>query len=87
MEQWSNWKAMLSTQFMRQLGDTTIEGLLGEMFPMWSVPSLYIEGQLQLRESLEAAVRRVGGWCKMAASLRGCEPRSRGMSTGEDTAD
>jgi hypothetical protein len=31
------------------------------------------------------AVRRVGGWCEMAASLRGREPGSRGMSTGEDS--
>jgi hypothetical protein len=28
------------------------------------------------------AVRRVRGWCEMAASLWRCEPRSRGTSTG-----
>jgi hypothetical protein len=35
-------------------------------------------------ESLEMAVRKVGGWCEMASSLEGHEPRSRGTSTGED---
>jgi hypothetical protein len=34
----------------------------------------------QSRQSLETAVRRVRGWCEMAASLRGCEPGSRGTS-------
>jgi hypothetical protein len=33
-----------------------------------SVPRLYNE-QLRLRESLETAVSRVGGWCEMATSL------------------
>jgi hypothetical protein len=32
-------------------------------------------------------LRRVGGWCEMAASMRGSEPGNRGKSTGEDTAD
>jgi hypothetical protein len=36
---------------------------------MRSVPRLYNEEQLRLRESLETAVRTVGGWCEMAASL------------------
>jgi hypothetical protein len=31
--------------------------------------------------NLEMAVRRVGGWREIAASLRGREPRSRGTST------
>jgi hypothetical protein len=39
------------------------------VFSMRSVPKLYIEDQLRLRESLETAVRKVGGWCEMAASL------------------
>jgi hypothetical protein len=54
-----------------------------------SVPRLYNENQLQLEESLdlETAVRIVGGWCEMAASLRGRERGSIGTSTGEDTAD
>jgi hypothetical protein len=30
---------------------------------------LYNEEQLRLRESLETAVRRAGGWCEMDASL------------------
>jgi hypothetical protein len=47
---------------------------------------LYNEDQLPFHRSLGTAVRRVGGWCEMAASLRGREPRSRGTSTGEDTA-
>jgi hypothetical protein len=36
---------------------------------MRSVPKLYKEEQLRLRESLETVVRRGGGWCEMAASL------------------
>jgi hypothetical protein len=43
--------------------------LLEEVFSVWSVPRIYNEEQLQLQESLETAVRRVGGWCEMAASL------------------
>jgi hypothetical protein len=34
-----------------------------------SVPRLYNEDQLPLQGSLEAAVRRVRGWCEVAASL------------------
>jgi hypothetical protein len=45
------------------------EKLLGEVFSVWSVPRLYNEEQLQLQESLETAVRRIGGLCEMAASL------------------
>jgi hypothetical protein len=37
--------------------------------------------QLPLRESFGTAIRRVGGWCEMAASLRGREPGSRGIPT------
>jgi hypothetical protein len=36
---------------------------------MRSVQRIYNEEQLRLRESLETAVRRVGGWCEMAGSL------------------
>jgi hypothetical protein len=36
---------------------------------------------------LEMAVRKVRGWYKMAASLQGCKPGRRVVSTGEDTAD
>jgi hypothetical protein len=32
-------------------------------------------------DSLEMAVRRVGGWCEMGASLRGREPGDTGTST------
>jgi hypothetical protein len=42
-----------------------------------SVLRLNNEGQLTLRESLETAITSVGGWCEMAASLRGPEPGSR----------
>jgi hypothetical protein len=51
-----------------------------------SVSRLYNKGQMPL-ESLETAVRRVGGWCEVAASLRGREPGSRVTSTDEDTAE
>jgi hypothetical protein len=46
-----------------------IEELLEALFSVRSVPRLYNEGQLQLRESLETALRSVGGRCEMAASL------------------
>jgi hypothetical protein len=36
---------------------------------MRSVPRLYNEKQLRLLESLETAVRKVGGWCEMTGSL------------------
>jgi hypothetical protein len=39
------------------------------MFSVWSIPRVYNKGKLPLEESLETAVRRVGGWCEMAASL------------------
>jgi hypothetical protein len=65
----------------------TMEGLFRVVFLAWSMPRLYNEGHLPLEESLEMAVRRVGGWCEMVTNLRGSEPRSRGTSTGDDTAD
>jgi hypothetical protein len=46
----------------------TVE-VLDAMFSARSVPRPYNEEQLRLRESFETAVRRVGGWCEMAASL------------------
>jgi hypothetical protein len=46
-----------------------MEELLEEVFSVWSMLRLYDEEQEQLRESLEMAVRIVGGWCEMAASL------------------
>jgi hypothetical protein len=48
--------------------EATVE-LLEMVFSMLSVPVLYNEDQLRLRESIELAVRRVGGWCEMVASL------------------
>jgi hypothetical protein len=41
---------------------------LEAMFSLWSMPRLYNEEQLPLRESPETVVGRVGGWCEMAAS-------------------
>jgi hypothetical protein len=49
----------------------TIEELLEAVFFVRSVPRLYKEGLLLLEKSFETAVRRVGSWCEMAASLRG----------------
>jgi hypothetical protein len=43
--------------------------LLEVVFSVRSVPRLCNEGQLPLEECVETAVRRVGGWCEMAASL------------------
>jgi hypothetical protein len=65
----------------------TKEKPLEAMFSVRSVPRLYNDGQLPLQKSLETAVTRVGGWCEMAASLRGREPGCRRTFTGEDTAD
>jgi hypothetical protein len=48
-----------------------------------SVPRLYHEDQLSLRESHETAVRRGGGWWGLAVSLRGREPESKGRSAWE----
>jgi hypothetical protein len=45
------------------------------------LPAVSYCSALLLRESLQPAVRRVWGWCEMAASLRGREPRNRGTST------
>jgi hypothetical protein len=50
---------------------------------MRSLPRLYNEDHLPLRDSPETAVRRVGDWCEMAASLRGRELESRGTSAVE----
>jgi hypothetical protein len=54
---------------------------LEAVFSVRSVPRLYNEGHLALRESSETAVRRVGDWWEMAVSMRGREPGSREMST------
>jgi hypothetical protein len=45
----------------------TVEELLEAVFSVLSVPKPYNE-QLRLQESLEKAVRRVGGWCEMVVS-------------------
>jgi hypothetical protein len=57
--------------------------MLKETSSVRSVPGLYNEDQLPLRDSLETAVTKAGGWCKMGVSLRGCEPGSRGISMVE----
>jgi hypothetical protein len=46
-----------------------IEELLEVMFSVRSLPWLDNEDQLPLEMSFETAVRRVGGWCEMTASL------------------
>jgi hypothetical protein len=45
------------------------EKLLEAVFSVRSLPRLSNEGQLLLDESLQTAVRRVGGWCEMAESV------------------
>jgi hypothetical protein len=47
----------------------TTKEVLEEVFSVRSMPRLYNEDQLPSEESLETAVRRVGGWCEMAANL------------------
>jgi hypothetical protein len=56
---------------------------LEAVFSVLSMPRLYKEEQLPLRKSFETAVRRVGGRCETAASLRGHEAGSRGSSESE----
>jgi hypothetical protein len=45
-----------------------------ETFFAQSVPMLYNKEQVPLQECLEMAVRRVGGWCEMAAACEGMSP-------------
>jgi hypothetical protein len=59
----------------------TREAIMEAVFSVWSIPRLHNQDQLLLRESPDTAVRSVGGWCEMAASLREREPGSRGTST------
>jgi hypothetical protein len=49
---------------------------LEAVFFVPSVPRLYKEDQLTLRDSLEMAVRRVGAWCEWAPA---CEDVSSGV--------
>jgi hypothetical protein len=53
-----------------------VEGTLSVL----SVTGLYNGDRPSLRDSPETAVSRVGGWCDMAASLRGHEPGNTGTS-------
>jgi hypothetical protein len=46
-----------------------IEELLKAVFSVGSVLRRCNEDQLPLEQILETAMRRVGGWCKMAASV------------------
>jgi hypothetical protein len=48
---------------------------------MRSLPRLYNEDKLPLWECLQTDVRKVGGWCEMAVSLRGRELGCRGTYT------
>jgi hypothetical protein len=59
----------------------TIEELLAALFSVRTVPSLYNEDHLSLREGLETVVKRVCGWCQVAASLQRREPECRGRYT------
>jgi hypothetical protein len=52
-----------------------------ELFSVPSLPGLYNQLQLQVRDILET--RRVGGWRETVASLRGRVPGSRETSTVE----
>jgi hypothetical protein len=50
--------------------NATIEELLEAVFSVRSEPRLYNEGQVPLEQGLEMEVRRAGGWCEIAVSLR-----------------
>jgi hypothetical protein len=65
----SNTGMVFSAQYERYPRDETIEELFREVFSTQSVQRLYNEEQLRLRKSLETAMRRIGGWCEVAASL------------------
>jgi hypothetical protein len=56
----------------------------GMLFSVRSVPRLHTEEQLQLRESLETAVRRVGVSCETVAGQYGREHGSKDPSPGND---
>jgi hypothetical protein len=43
--------------------------LLEAVFSVRSVSGLYKKAQLLLGETCDTAVRKVGGWCEMAARL------------------
>jgi hypothetical protein len=63
------------------IATTDMHTIMEEMFCVWSMLKLYNDDQLPLQQSPEMAVRRVGDWCEMAASLQRHELRSRGTST------
>jgi hypothetical protein len=48
---------------------TDTQEIIEETFSVESVPRIYNENQLSLRDSLETAVTRVGGWCNVSASI------------------
>jgi hypothetical protein len=77
-QQWSNWEAVFSTWSMPIATWCKIE-LLGDMFSVGSMLRLYKEDQLSFLESPETAVRRLGGWCEVAASL-GDSPSQESVS-------
>jgi hypothetical protein len=54
---------------------TTIEELLEAVFSVQSVQRLCNKDQLPLQKSFEMAVRKEGGWCEMAASMRVSQSR------------
>jgi hypothetical protein len=60
--------------------ERTKEELLEAVFSVRSVSSQFNDYQLSLRETLETAVRGVGCWCEMIASLQGRVPGSRETS-------
>jgi hypothetical protein len=44
-----------------------------EAFSVRSVPELYNEDQLPLRDRLETGVTRLGGWCEVAGMVESFE--------------
>jgi hypothetical protein len=48
LHQWTNWEVMFSTQSVQQLHDTTIEGLLGVVFSVWSMPRCYKQDKFRV---------------------------------------
>jgi hypothetical protein len=54
---------------------------------MQSVPTLCNKEQLQLRESLETGVRKIGAWCEIPASLGTSEWSEVSWLVSEEISD
>jgi hypothetical protein len=63
---------------------TDMYAILEETFSVRSMPRLYNEDELPLQHSLEAAVRRVGGWLKWPPAFEDVSPGTEERPLLED---